>query len=214
MSRPTMKSCDRVRRAWHAALDEGRSDPNVAAHMRSCASCRDYAAEMTALLRVLDDARMQTQDLYLPSGGSERGSRSRAAPWRSGVLRWAAAVALLVGGGYAGWRAGWFRNDAGVPGGVTWRPADDADVMIRDASDAVAAEDSPALAEAREHDRRLETPHRAPELRPATEVTPVGDGAARCIIVAADLPEHPQVKVYLVYTSVTPAAPETTQGSG
>ncbi|GIK16672.1 MAG: hypothetical protein BroJett003_16360 [Planctomycetota bacterium] len=209
-----MASCDQVRRAWHAALDEGRSDPNVAAHMRSCASCRDYAAEMTALLRVLDGARMQTQGLCLPTGGSERGSRSRAAPWRSGVLRWAAAVALLVGGGYAGWRAGWFRNDADVPRGVARRPAGDADVMIRDASDAVAAEDSPVLAEARGHDRRLETPHRAPELRPATEVTPIGEGADRCIVVAADLPEHPRVKVYLVYTSVAPAAPETTQGSG
>lgn len=214
MSRSTVESCDQVRCAWHAALDEGRSDPNVAAHMRSCASCRDYAAEMTALLRVLDDARTQTQDLCLATRGNERRSRRRAAPWRSGVLRWAAVVALLVGGGYAGWRAGWFRNDAGVPGGVARRPAGAADVMIRDASDAVAAEDSSVLADAVGDDRRLEMPHRAPELRPATEVTPIGEGADRCIVVAADLPEHPRVKVYLVYTSVAPAAPETAQGSG
>ncbi|MCG3132506.1 MAG: hypothetical protein FLDDKLPJ_03357 [Phycisphaerae bacterium] len=204
MSRPTTESCDQVRRAWHAGLDEGRPDPDIAAHMRSCASCRDYAAEMTALLRLFEDARTQTRDMCLPIRGRERRSRMRAAPWRGGALRWAAAAALLVSGGYAGWRTGWFGDGGSHSGDIVQHPQG-----VPGPGEVGGPVNAPVLADA---DSRAPLPQF--RLRPATEVIPVGKDTDRCIVVAADLPDHPKVKLYWVYDRVLPEAPSSTQGSG
>jgi hypothetical protein len=97
-------NCNEARKRWHLRFDDEGRDEELDAHLSLCASCREYDREMRQLADALDELRVGSDD---PGAWSDRPPETRAAgvarsPWFArplGLLRVAAVLALVVGGG-------------------------------------------------------------------------------------------------------------------
>lgn len=89
-----MLTCEQFTQRWHDGLDDGRdaaSDAAMADHLKSCADCRAFHAEMSAITASLD--RLAVAPMTATVEAPKAGRLVRFAP----VLAVAAAVALFIG---------------------------------------------------------------------------------------------------------------------
>ena len=109
-----MMSCGEVRDAMHRYLDGELPQGEVTAlesHLLDCSACREEHGRWQDVTDSVRGAR----EAYRPSAGSEDRVRELLGQAESRERSWhwarAAAVAILLGGGMAGWLTGWFSQD-------------------------------------------------------------------------------------------------------
>lgn len=112
-------TCSEARARWLRGVDEGIEDLVARSHVQSCAECRLFACEMSAVLGGLADLKRATQSVghgmastFACAGAASRPRRRLAVPRVLWLV--AAALALLVTGAYFGLRPREFaRQDVG-----------------------------------------------------------------------------------------------------
>ena len=87
-------NCEAARQVWHEQLESGDSATVLQEHLRGCAACRAYCADMERVLAGLAELRRESQEIE-----AIRYSRADSSPVSAqSPLRIAAAIALLIGG--------------------------------------------------------------------------------------------------------------------
>ncbi|MEX2303860.1 MAG: zf-HC2 domain-containing protein [Bryobacterales bacterium] len=109
-----MMDCGDVRDAMHRYLDGELPEDEITrleSHLLDCAACREDHGRWQEVA----DAVRGAKEAYRPSPASEQRVREmlQRAERRQRAWHWAraAAIAILLGGGMAGWLAGWFGQD-------------------------------------------------------------------------------------------------------
>jgi len=172
-------NCEQAKQAWHDARDGVLADPAAGAHLAGCRECRAYCEQMTAIDGLLDELRIDSENVV-----SSRVSTGSARPVRT--LRFhrawlaAAAVAAAVG-------LGWIV--AGLVGGGGQRMVErDGPAGQLGANDAVPGDSAETLDD---------------ERRPVsvTRVVLVGETSDRYLAVPAKTSQA-GVKLYWLYPTV------------
>jgi hypothetical protein len=97
-------NCEEARKRWHECFDDRTEDAALSDHLRACAPCHRYVADMDSLTSALDDLRVETEEIVssVPGEGGES-PRIVIKPiwlrWSGRVLRTAAVIALVVAAG-------------------------------------------------------------------------------------------------------------------
>jgi hypothetical protein len=97
-------NCEEARKRWHECFEDRTEDAGLSDHLRVCAPCHRYVADMDALTSALDDLRVETEEIVSSVSG-EAGESSRIVikpiwlRWGERVLPVAAAIAMVVAAG-------------------------------------------------------------------------------------------------------------------
>lgn len=109
-----MMSCDDTREAMHRYLDgelAGNEVTGLESHLLDCAACREEHGGWQDVA----DAVRGAKEAYRPSPDSEARVREMLGQAERRERSWmwarAAAVAIVIGGGLAGWLTGWFGQE-------------------------------------------------------------------------------------------------------
>lgn len=94
--------CRDARQRWHSRLDQGGLDAELDRHLAGCEKCRAYAARMQRLVGLMDELRVNTDQLAPPvtDAGFHSALRSRRAwptPGARQLMRIAATIVVVVG---------------------------------------------------------------------------------------------------------------------
>lgn len=125
-------NCEQAKTRWHAAFDDGLVDPALQSHLETCASCRRYAEEMSQLACVLDELRIETEQITsVDAAGDSFVPASSSRPAIIRIARAGLAMAACIGLVAVG--TVYFR-DAALPGPDAQPPATQFVVPIVSAS--------------------------------------------------------------------------------
>jgi anti-sigma factor RsiW len=109
-----MMSCEQAREAMHRYLDgelPGYEVAGLESHLLECSACREEHGRWQDVV----DAVRGAKEAYRAAPESESRVREllEEAERRERLWRWAraAAIAILLGGGLAGWLTGWFGRE-------------------------------------------------------------------------------------------------------
>jgi len=87
--------CQSAREHWNRVLDGEQQTPKIETHIRQCAACREYVADLEAILNGLAELRGDTETV----GSLHRRFPSETVRRSRTLLRLAAMIAI-IGGGY------------------------------------------------------------------------------------------------------------------
>lgn len=91
-------NCERARSLWHDKCDNELSQSDAMSlefHLRQCSTCRQFHEEMDVLADGLDELRIATETVGMPSG--MRPPERSAGRWWRAVGSVAAMLAVVVG---------------------------------------------------------------------------------------------------------------------
>ena len=162
-------NCDDVRQAWHRMHDDGISPAGMEAHLQACDACRRYHARMNSLATAL--GMLQRASEHLPAATPRRSPISpKFTPFVAHIVGWAAFLALVAGPSME-----WARH-------------------APESGDAAATKQIPA-----NRDAGVGAGARLASMRAAPEIEPLGLTGKEYLVVASELPSHPQVRLYWLY---------------
>lgn len=174
--------CDEARQAWHQRHDDGIPIVRAEEHLRNCDACRQYHAHMNALAGLLGQLHDASERLPALSSDRARGTR-RFTTYIAHAIGWAAFLALVAGPSME-----WAKH-APNP-----EHASNSGQRLANSGEAGAAGVNP------------------PVLRAAPEIETLGQTEAQYLVVATELPAHPQVRLYWLYP--TGMGPQRETGPG
>lgn len=86
-------NCEEARQAWHLGFEDGQANDKMKQHLRQCAACAEYVADMERITGALVELKAETEGVV-----SLRQAHQADAPrGYLRIARIAAAIALVAG---------------------------------------------------------------------------------------------------------------------